>query len=170
MVDGSSSTPPLQIVLGSLASDDTSRCAAEASARGGNSKTYILGTSAYPHLGSGLKLKIDGRVAMEDRKAPLSQFRPRSLLLSVSCLYSALLFILHINTHYIRLFHNLTTLPPIPTHQQLLLQHNISRRFELQRSMSRQLFQRISQISCNPNKTMKNWLMKVKLLPTKRMK
>lgn len=86
MVVGSTSTPPLQIVLGSLASDDTtsSSCAAEASARGSNSTAYVLGTSAYPHLGSGLKLKIDGRVPMEDRKAPLSQFRPRSLMLSVS--------------------------------------------------------------------------------------
>ena len=74
--------PPLQVVLGSLSSDTNSKQCAAASRD--NSTAYILGTSAYPNLGSGLKLKIDGRVPMEDRKAPLSQFRPKSLLLSVS--------------------------------------------------------------------------------------
>ncbi len=83
MVVGSSK-PPLQVVLGSLSSDTNSKQCVAASRDNSTATAYILGTSAYPNLGSGLKLKIDGRVPMEDRKAPLSQFRPKSLLLSVS--------------------------------------------------------------------------------------
>ena len=63
--------------------------------------TYILGTSyfATPSLGSSnsnssssnrrlvLKLNKDGRVPMEDRKGSFSQFKPKSLLLSVSYLF-----------------------------------------------------------------------------------
>jgi len=108
MVVGSSN-PPLQVVLGSRASSDSSatQCAAESSAIRGNSTAYILGTSAYPRLGSGLKLKIDGRVPMEDRKAPLSQFRPKSLLLSVSCYNCIHSITIHIII--VLLFQNLTS-------------------------------------------------------------
>ena len=63
--------------------------------------TYILGTSyfATPSLGSSnsnssssnrrlvLKLNKDGRVPMEDRRGSFSQFKPKSLLLSVSYLF-----------------------------------------------------------------------------------
>lgn len=90
-----SSTPPMRVVLGSLAShDDTppSKCAEEASVAGKAATTsYIIGTSYHTNprrIGSGLKLKLDGRVPMEDRKTPLSQFRPRSLVLSVSLPYN----------------------------------------------------------------------------------
>ena len=62
---------------------------------------YILGTSyfATPSLGSSnnnssssnrrlvLKLNKDGRVPMEDRRGSFSQFKPKSLLLSVSYLF-----------------------------------------------------------------------------------
>ena len=77
-----SSTRPLQVVLGSLASPTNhTECAAEPDA---TTVPSILATSAYPRPESALKLKIDGRVPMEDRKTSLSQFLPRALLLSVS--------------------------------------------------------------------------------------
>lgn len=82
MVVGSSTPPPLQVVLG---------------------------TSAY----SPLKLQRDGRVPMADRKSPLSQFRPKSLLLSVSFYFLPLYF-------YMLMLLPLTTLLSIPIRPNLL--------------------------------------------------
>ena len=82
MVVGSSTPPPLQVVLG---------------------------TSAH----SSLKLQRDGRVPMADRKSPLSQFRPKSLLLSVSFYFLPLYF-------YMLMLLPLTTLLSIPIRPNLL--------------------------------------------------
>ena len=100
---GDRSSPPLNIVIGAFAAATESQSAksnnqATSSSSSLNSTsticsesptTYILGTSYYatPSLGdrrSVLKLNKDGRVPCEDRKSPFSQFKPKSLLLSVS--------------------------------------------------------------------------------------
>ena len=95
-------SPPLEIVLGALsdlrAEDGPSPATAAsdgACSPSSSPATFILGTSyfATPRVGatssggrrSVLGLNKDGRVPMEDRKGPLDQFKPRSLLLSVSC-------------------------------------------------------------------------------------
>ena len=98
---GDRSSPPLNIVIGAFAAATESQSAKsnnQATSLSLNSTsticsetpaTYILGTSYYatPSLGdrrSVLKLNKDGRVPCEDRKSPFSQFKPKSLLLSVS--------------------------------------------------------------------------------------
>ena len=98
---GERSSPPLNIVIGAFAAATESQSAksnnqATSSTLNSTSTicsesptTYILGTSYYatPSLGdrrSILKLNKDGRVPCEDRKSPFSQFKPKSLLLSVS--------------------------------------------------------------------------------------
>ena len=99
---GDRSSPPLNIVIGAFAAATESQSAKsnnQATSSSLNSTstticsespaTYILGTSYYatPSLGdrrSVLKLNKDGRVPCEDRKSPFSQFKPKSLLLSVS--------------------------------------------------------------------------------------
>ena len=102
---------PLRIVLGTFSGGLTSQSSnktdgvVELPTPNGASvespTTYILGTSyfATPSLGSSnsnssstnrrlvLKLNKDGRVPMEDRKGSFSQFKPKSLLLSVSYLF-----------------------------------------------------------------------------------
>ena len=100
---GEAGSPPLQIVLGAfggLGYDDGASGAMPgsdgASAITPSPATYILGTSYFatarvgaPSSGgsrrSALGLNKDGRVPMEDRKGAFSQFKPRALLLSVSC-------------------------------------------------------------------------------------
>ena len=98
---GERSSPPLNIVIGAFAaateSAKSNNQATSSSSLNSTSTiicsespaTYILGTSYYatPSLGdrrSVLKLNKDGRVPCEDRKSPFSQFKPKSLLLSVS--------------------------------------------------------------------------------------
>ena len=60
-----------------------------------------LATSYYasPSLKSRLKLNKDGRVPMEDRKGAFDQFKPRSLLLSVSY-YNIMIIIVYVTTIY----------------------------------------------------------------------
>lgn len=99
---GDRSSPPLNIVIGAFAAATESQSAKSNNKKATSSSlnststicsesptTYILGTSYYatPSLGdrrSVLKLNKDGRVPCEDRKSPFSQFKPKSLLLSVS--------------------------------------------------------------------------------------
>lgn len=94
---GDRSSPPLNIVIGAFAAATESQSAKSNNQATSSSlnlcsespTTYILGTSYYatPSLGdrrSVLKLNKDGRVPCEDRKSPFSQFKPKSLLLSVS--------------------------------------------------------------------------------------
>ena len=98
---GERSSPPLNIVIGAFAAANSQSAKSSNQDSAASSSlnsttlcfdspaTYILGTSYYatPPLGdrrSVLKLNKDGRVPCEDRKSPFSQFKPKSLLLSVS--------------------------------------------------------------------------------------
>ena len=60
---------------------------------------FTLATSYYasPSLKSRLKLNKDGRVPMEDRKGAFDQFKPRSLLLSVS--YYIIIIIVYVTIY-----------------------------------------------------------------------
>mmetsp|Transcript_10851 Transcript_10851/g.22957 ORF Transcript_10851/g.22957 Transcript_10851/m.22957 type:complete len:400 (-) Transcript_10851:192-1391(-) len=86
---------PLQIVLGSLASNslsgyNDSKSSTLSTTQPHPSAIHILGTSyfASPRLAAlqspVKKLNKDGRIYMEDRKGPFDHFRPRSLLVSTA--------------------------------------------------------------------------------------
>ena len=83
--------PLLEIVLGTFSGLENINNAPTASTTivtksAAPETLFTLATSYYasPSLKSRLKLNKDGRVPMEDRKGAFDQFKPRSLLLSVS--------------------------------------------------------------------------------------